>query len=1166
MARNKTNEIKSTDQAAAATTTTALPASAVGVPLALLANNAFHQQPPKHFCRQQQRHLHGRPHHQRHQHPEYQHRTNCGTPDNHQHTDPLATSLAPDGIPQDVRYCLGDDNTAQSITLSCKVRRKSKTFSQASRFTLPLFSESLKRFRSIPLVQLLWLLCCLSNLVHRTMAECPSVCECKWKSGKESVLCLNANLTHIPAPLDAGTQALDLTGNELATIPDDTFAEVNLLNLQKVYLAKCRLRLIERYAFRGLINLVELDLSYNALAHIPSDALESVTELRELKLNGNPILVVANDAFRQMMHLVRLELSDCRIETVEVKAFAGLESSLEYLKLDGNKLSEVRSGTITSLTNLHGISLSRNMWNCSCSLRPLRAWMLRENIPCGIPPVCQSPPRLAGKSWDKIDLDDFACVPQIIATDTTAHGVEGRNVTMSCYVEGVPEPSVRWMVKNRVIANLTAANGDQPSTSPRTAAATQGRKTYVVNMLRNASNLTILTADMQDAGIYTCAAENKAGKVEASVTLAVSRRPPEAPLGFKVILLCIFIALLFVAGSSFGAICFCSLRRKRKMRLWNTVPQGRTESYEKIEMTSRMAGAGGIGGSNKPDLGGKTGLQETGKTANNTQGQIFHDNENGYLCSATTPLNCGSDDGGDTGGAIVNPSGGSSKRNGDYRNVPTHCDDDDNDHMQQSLGSSSGGGGVGCGVGAGHTYQRSMLLTSTTHNNGTLTTTTSTSLTTPRWKTSSAFQSAGGPDCHLSHLDATQAGLKSSGKEDTDLHIPRLIDIGSSTETGSVSISGKVDAASRQSSTGYNHVANWVTSSLSSSSAKMSLNNNHQPSSLDYYSPKDEVNSSVFCGKETSDNDLFDSNYPDLLDIAKYAVAQATSASQTNGGLCTLPRKLKNTGKYFKNSSDSQSPLLADNSSKYGSSTLGDAGYLNEVALGRRFSAESSYSNYGGPVTYTKGQRSNSFLNLVHSSSKNALANVAGNKAAIASAAGARKNPSLPSSPVHDYQQHQRSLSSAATPLLDFTTLASRTGVTNAPAGTPSGMSSSMHCGANTAPVTAYDYHAAQLERFLEEYRNLQDQLCKMKETCDTIRKKEVPLRVGLGHSAHAADPVMYNAALAAAASSPTTNPKITLKTKTTLPGQPPDPPPYWLHRNAMLKRLNEPQNDIFKS
>ncbi|KAM7352488.1 leucine-rich repeat, immunoglobulin-like domain-containing kekkon 3 protein isoform 1-T2 [Cochliomyia hominivorax] len=1066
-------------------------------------------------------------------------------------------------------YCLHGDNTAQSITLSFKVRRKSKDYSNSPKSSLssPLF-DTLKRFRSIPLIQLLWLLCCLSNIFHKSMAECPSVCECKWKSGKESVLCLNANLTHIPAPLDAGTQALDLTGNEIATIPDDTFAEVNLLNLQKVYLAKCRLRLIERYAFRGLINLVELDLSFNALAHIPSDALESVTELRELKMNGNPIMIVGNDAFKRMQHLVRLELSDCRVERVEVKAFAGLESSLEYLKLDGNKLSEVRSGTITSLTNLHGITLSRNQWNCSCALRPLRSWMLSENIPCGIPPVCQNPPRLAGKSWDKIDLDDFACVPQIIATDTTAHGVEGRNVTMSCYVEGVPEPSVKWMVKNRVIANLTATNGDSPSSSPRTAAAIQGRKTYVVNMLRNASNLTILTADMQDAGIYTCAAENKAGKVEASVTLAVSRRPPEAPLGFKVILLCIFIALLFVAGSSFAAICFCSLRRKRKMRLWNTMPQGRTESYEKIEMTSRMAGTGGaLGGSgvggptNKPDLGGKTGMQETGKNGN-TQGQIFHENENGYLCSATTPLNCGSDDGGDTGGAIVNPSGGSAKRNGDYRNIPTHCDDDDNDHLQQQQQQHH----KGFGSVSHNTYQRSLLLASTTTHNGTLTTTT-TSLTAPRWKTGSAFQSPTPQDTAI-HLDGvvTQTnGLK----DDTDLHIPRLIDIGSNPDSASVSISSKVDAASRQAST-FNHVANWVTTSIATTkitSPHSNLNNNHQP--IDYYSQKDEVNSSIFSGKDSSDNDLFDSNYPDLLDIAKYAVAQATSTNQTNGALCTLPRKLKNTGKYFKNSSDSQSPLLADNSSKYGSSTLGDAGYLNEVALGRRFSAESSYSSYGSTVTYTKGQRSNSFLNLVHSSSKNTLATSGNSKVTVTNSSAARRNPSLPSSPVHEYQQHQRSFSSAATPLLDFSSLTNRsTATTGSSAVTPSGLSTSMHCGGTnttTTPVTAYDYHAAQLERFLEEYRNLQDQLCKMKETCETIRKKEVPLRVGMAHSAHAADPVMYNAALAAA-SSPTSNPKMTLKSKATLPGQPPDPPPYWLHRNAMLKRLNEPQNDIFKS
>jgi len=323
---------------------------------------------------------------------------------------------------------------------------------------------------------------------------------------------------------------------------------------------------------------------------------------------------------------------------------------------------------------------------------------------------------------------------------------------------------------------------------------------------------------------------------------------------------------------------------------------------------------------------------------------------------------------------------------------------------------------------------------------------------------------------------------------------------------------------------------------------------------------------SVFCSSngDGQEHDLFDSNYPDLLDIAKYAVAQAQSQSQgqghayppgagtlPNGGLCTLPRKLKHSGKYFRNSSDSQSPLLADNSSKYGSSTLGDGSFLNEaMGLGRRYSAESSYANYASTTTYTGGgQRANSFLNLVQSGV---------HKGGLHTHQMGHK-PSLPSSPV----QHQRSLSSAATPLLDFSALATRA------------------AGAANSSVAAYDYHAAQLERFLEEYRNLQDQLCKMKETCDTIRKKETPLRVAIGQqsAAQLADPVMYSAATASHSPKPPTS---TLKAKTLLPGQPPDPPPYWLHRNAMLKRLNaeangagngngnasspQPGQDIFKS
>lgn len=440
-------------------------------------------------------------------------------------------------------------------------------------------------------------------------------------------MCLNANLTAIPTKLDAGTQILDLKRNDIQTITNDVFNRANLLNLQKLFLTKCRLKTIERFAFRNLINLVELDLSDNLLTMIPSPAFESTPELRELKLIGNPIQRIHNDAFIKVPQLVRLELSNCHLTTVDVRAFNGLETSLEWLKLDSNKLTDIHVAALLSLQNLHGLELAGNPWNCSCSLRPLREWMLRENIPYNIPPMCQYPERLVAKTWDKIDLDEYACKPSIFPTNDRFYAVEGRNVTMSCSVGGIPEPNVRWMIRNRVIANLT---GGTTATASTTVTA-QGRKSYKYQ--QNASNLTILTADIQDAGTYICAAENKAGKVEVSVTLAVSKKPSETILSTKVILASVIAFVFFVIATVLVVIGVCTLKRRKKLGRWNT--QGRTDSYEKIELN------------NKPNYNASKSPRGDRSTFMKTYA------ENGI--------------------AVV----GQVRRNGDYRNVPSEDDGTD---------------------------------------------------------------------------------------------------------------------------------------------------------------------------------------------------------------------------------------------------------------------------------------------------------------------------------------------------------------------------------------------------------------------------------------------------------------------------------------------------------
>lgn len=339
---------------------------------------------------------------------------------------------------------------------------------------------------------------------------------------------------------------------------------------------------------------------------------------------------------------------------------------------------------------------------------------------------------------------------------------------------------------------------------------------------------------------------------------------------------------------------------------------------------------------------------------------------------------------------------------------------------------------------------------------------------------------------------------------------------------------------------------------------------------------KEKIRKSNIDGRTSESDCDNDRKYPDLLDISgSLSIKTATTSSMAqptkqqqqhhhgnnksnkstpNNPFCTLPRKKQNNFMLKPVSSESQSPLLNDTSSQYGSSTFADSDLL-----GRRLSNE-SFGNY--PLSFygarfnqsTNGQRSNSFLNLTTQSSSSG-------KFASISYSNQKRNPSLPSSPS---KESIKFIGGDETPLLDFSTLGMHKQQMIFAAG---GSSSSTQ-------ANAYDYHAAQLERFLEEYRNLQEQLCKMKETCESIRKKEAPLRVTAGNSVKNADPLMFSAA-ALTNSNPGSsltfgdgpaNPKGILKNKVLLPKQPPDPPPYWLHRNAMLKRLQDPNNDFFHS
>lgn len=424
---------------------------------------------------------------------------------------------------------------------------------------------------TIPMILML-----LGYCTQGLLADCPVVCECKWKGGKEAVSCVNTNYTAIPVNLDPGTQTLDISQNNIGRLRVDEFKKAGLINLQKIQLSNCRIKIIEKFSFRDLRNVVEVDLSLNMIDMIPTHILTTLPELRDLKLSGNTIYFIGIEAFKSATHLKKLDISDNKITSINVHAFVGIESSLQVLLLTRNRLTEVETKSFSILNALISLEISSNPWNCTCNIKDFREWISDRNVPMSVQPSCKYPLRLRGKIWDTLDTDEFACVPKIQAATPKVIGIEGQAITLSCKIDSIPAPHVKWLLKHKVIANNTAIS------------FIQGKKNYLLNSENNLSSLTIPSADAQDAGVYICGAENKAGHANANITLVVNKKPAEDSEENKAVIAGIVVAIVTIVGLCTLSVFCLSVRKRRQNNRWRsrriTNERCADDTYEKIEM------------------------------------------------------------------------------------------------------------------------------------------------------------------------------------------------------------------------------------------------------------------------------------------------------------------------------------------------------------------------------------------------------------------------------------------------------------------------------------------------------------------------------------------------------------------------------------------------------
>ncbi|XP_052893494.1 amphoterin-induced protein 2-like [Anopheles moucheti] len=404
--------------------------------------------------------------------------------------------------------------------------------------------------------------------------NCPSACQCKWKGGKQAVECLSGNLFTIPENIDHSTQVLDVSGNNLQIISNETFVRSNLLNLQKLYMRDCRIGQIDDGAFAGLTNLVELDLSINLLTAVPSAAFQHIVSLRDLTLARNHIQKIESHAFRNVTALTKLDLSFCSIQTIAPQAFEGL-GSLHSLKLNGNQLSELRPKTIETLSRLHGIELHENPWVCDCRLRAAKLWLTEHNIPYPIAPTCAGgPERVMDKTFGELQVDDFACKPEMLPVRRFIQAYSGENATIECRSSAVPSATVNWYWNGKLLVNNSHFSAYQ-----RVLVYEQGN-------FEKRSKLTLTNAQETDSSEFYCVVENRAGTAEANFTLHVTMRDIAIDnrqiigLSAALVILILFILLI---------ILFLLVRLRR-------IPMTETKTPNQVEVITSVSPSSNVNG------------------------------------------------------------------------------------------------------------------------------------------------------------------------------------------------------------------------------------------------------------------------------------------------------------------------------------------------------------------------------------------------------------------------------------------------------------------------------------------------------------------------------------------------------------------------------------------
>ncbi|XP_074657915.1 uncharacterized protein LOC141910919 [Tubulanus polymorphus] len=192
--------------------------------------------------------------------------------------------------------------------------------------------------------------------VGRVTGACPAACSCDPATGLYD--CRDANLRGIPTrlPNPGSVKQLLLSGNKIEVV-----ASLDMYrNLVHLDLANNRLEVIEAGAFAGAADLRMLSLANNRISVVDRRMFRGLKSLEIVDLSNNDIAEISDEAFADCAGLLNLDASGNAIKRVARAAFVGLDSSLSYLDLSRNRLTEIPTKSFAELRMLRALLLENN--------------------------------------------------------------------------------------------------------------------------------------------------------------------------------------------------------------------------------------------------------------------------------------------------------------------------------------------------------------------------------------------------------------------------------------------------------------------------------------------------------------------------------------------------------------------------------------------------------------------------------------------------------------------------------------------------------------------------------------------------------------------------------------------------------------------------------------